>query len=272
MGGKTTTTTNEPWAPAKGALTSTLADAGRLYGQGIGGSIWTGPTNAPLSLQQQRGLEMQSDVSRGMDNWMNMGRYNLDAIRNAAPSHSERNLADVASGKLLSGGDPYFEDVLNTSGRKAMDAVNLQAGQMGRSGSTANMDAVARTIGELQTGARSSQYNQERANQMSANGLLDAQRNTGLDRQLGAFDRMGTAFNYATMPGELMKSVGSEYQNQAQNVLNDQIRMFDAAQSAPWEQLGRYNAIAQGMGGLGSTQTQRESGFGLGDLLGLLRL
>lgn len=267
MGGKTSTSSSEPWKPAQGALTQTLGDAGKLYGAGIGGNIWTGPTSAPMSFQQLRGNEMLSDTARGYDEWLHQGKGRLDNLGNAGPSYSERNLSGIASGNYLSGKDPYFESVLDTSGRKAMDAVNLQAGQMGRSGSNANMDMIARTIGELQTGARSDQYNRERQAQVQANDMLDAQRNTGLDRGFAAYDRMGQQFQYGQMPGQLMKSVGSDYQTAAQNVLDDQIRMFDAAQGAPWEQLGRYNAIAQGMGGLGGTQTQRQSG-GLGQFLG----
>jgi hypothetical protein len=275
MGGKTQTSSSEPWSAAQPALKTTLSDAGKLYSSGVGGGVYTGATKAGLTSQQNTGLQMQSDVARGFDNWMNMGKYNLDGISGASQegqSYSEKNLGDIASGKYLSGGDPYFEDALSTSSRKAQDAVNLQASGMGRSGSGANYGNVARELGEIQTSARSNQYNQERANQMSANQMLDTQRNTGLDRQLGVFDRMGTAFEYAKAPGQLMQDVGAQYQQQAQNVIDDQVRMFDASQNAPWEQLGRYNAIAQGMGGLGGTQTQTQSGGALGGLGSIAQL
>lgn len=265
----TTTQSNEPYGPAKGLIGTTINDANKLYTQGLGGSFWTGPTSAPLSTQQREGLTGMEGAAKALNPWMQDASSQLNMVRSAGPGYSERNLGDVASGKFLGGADPFFEDVLNTSGRKAMDAVSLQAGQMGRSGSTANMDAIARTIGELQMGERSNQYNRERGYQMSANQMLDDQRNMGLDRRLAAFDRMPAAFNYAMMPGQVLRDVGGEYQGQAQNVLDDQIRMFDASQIVPWEQLGRMNAIAQGMGGLGGTQTQRQSG-GLGGFLGNL--
>jgi hypothetical protein len=271
MGGKTTTSTSEPWAPAQGALTSTLADAGKLYQHGIGGSIWSGPTNAPFASQQTAGLNHMENTARAMTPWMGKASERLDGIANAGPSYAERNLADAASGKLLSGGDPHFEEALGAAGQRTQDAVNLQASQMGRMGSGANYGTVAREVGNIQTQARSDQYNRERGYQMNANQMLDAERQAGLANRLAAFDRMPAAFDQAMLPGQALFDVGARYQGQAQNVLDDQIRMFDAAQSAPWAQLGRYNAIAQGTGGLGGTQTQRESGFGLGDLLGLLK-
>jgi len=270
MGGKTTTSTSEPWAPAQGALTSTLADAGKLYQNGIGRSIWSGPTNAPFASQQASGLNHMENTARAMTPWMSKAPERLDGIANAGPSYAERNLGDVASGKFLAGGDPHFEEALSSASRRAQDAVNLQASQMGRMGSGANYGNVAREIGDIQTQARSGQYNRERAYQMNANQMLDAERQAGLANRLAAFDRMPAAFDQAMLPGQALFDVGHRYQGQAQNVLDDQIRMFDAAQSGPWEQLSRYNAIAQGMGGLGGTTTQRERGFGLGDLLGIL--
>jgi hypothetical protein len=212
------------------------------------------------------------NTARTMTPWMSQASARLDGIANAGPSYSERNLGDAASGKYLGGSDPHFEEALSAASRKAQDAVNLQASQMGRMGSGANYAAVAREIGDIQTSARSDQYNRERTYQMSANEMLDAQRQAGLANRFAAFDRMPAAFEQAMAPGQALFDVGQRYQGQAQNVLDDQIRMFDAAQTAPWEQLGRYNAIAQGMGGLGGTTTQRESGFGLGDLLGVLKL
>lgn len=263
----TTTQENQPYAPAQGALATSISDAGKLYKSGVGANFWTGPTSAPLSLQQQNGLGMQQTAANKMNNWMQGGQQRLDSITGAGPSYSERNLGDVASGKFLGGGDPYFEDLLGISSRKAQDAVNLQASGMGRSGSGANYGNVAREIADIQTGARSNQYNQERQNQVQATGMMDDQRNMGFDRSFAAFDRMPAAFGYGQMPGQALRDIGGVYQTQAQNVLDDQIRMFDASQAAPWEQLGRYNAIAQGVGGLGGTTTQKQSG-GLGQFLG----
>lgn len=267
MGGKTATSTSEPYAPAKPALQTTLNDAGKLYGSGVGGGIYTGPTSAPMSGQQLSGLNNMEHVALSWKPWMQSGGGKLGDISEAGPSYSERNLEGVASGKFLGGGDPHFEDLLGISSRKAQDAVNLQASGMGRMNSGANYGNVAREIADIQTGARSNQYNTERANQMNANNMLDTQRENGFNRKLAAFDRMPQAFQNAMMPGQALMSVGEQYQGQAQNVLDDQIRMFDAAQSAPWDQLGRYNAIAQGMGGLGGTQTQKQN-MGLGGFLG----
>lgn len=225
------------------------------------------------------------------------------ASQSQGPSFSQANLSKIASGSMLGGGDPYFERAMEAASRKAGDAINMSASGAGRYGSAVHQGNLAREIGDMQATARSNQYNTERGRQVEANSLIDSMRGQGLDRalsaygtsagiqgqnadrrigaannlfgmgqqgvnnQLASFDRMGTAYDNALRPGQTSLDVGQRYQDQAQNVLNDQMRIFDDTQNLPWQQLSRYNAIASGMGGLGGTQTAR-SGGGFGDVLG----
>ena len=102
------------------------------------------------------------------------------------PSHSEQNLSQVASGELLGGGDPYFEDALARASEEARFAADRSAAGMGRYGSDDHYGTVARDIADIQTTARSNQYNTERAAQERANQMLDSTRLSNMGLGLSA--------------------------------------------------------------------------------------
>lgn len=93
-----------------------------------------------------------------------------------SPTYTEQNLSDIASGRFLGGGDPYFEDVLKRASEEARFAADRTAGGMGRYGSDDHLSAMASDIAGIQTQARSNQYLQERAAQERANQALDSAR------------------------------------------------------------------------------------------------
>lgn len=340
MGGKTQTSTSEPYGPAQPHLQRTMTDASKLYEGGVGGRTFMGSLVNPMANQTIGGLDHMQNVSQQSVPFMSsaFGRLNnladdrnpqsvqgqdamsaavggygapgtgqIDSIasQSQGPSFSQQNLSNVAQGKMLGGADPYFERAMEAASRKAGDAINMSASGAGRYGSGVHQGNLAREIGDMQATARSNQYNTERGRQVEANSLIDAQRGAGLDRALGAystsagiqgqnadrrigaannlfqmgqqgfnnrmaaFDRMPAAYETAMMPGRTGLEIGGRYEDLNQRVLDDQSRIFDSTQNAPWEQLARYNAIATGMGGLGGTQTQR-SNPGLGGFLGSL--
>ena len=53
---------------------------------------------------------------------------------------------------------------------------------------------------------------------------------------------------------KLLMGLGQIDDERNQQQLADQIKLYNAQQSWPWEQLARYSAIASGAGGLGGTQ------------------
>lgn len=146
------------------------------------GNFAMGGGNISSSLQ-----EMMARV--GGNNPALSGFANLS--QGQGPSVSEQNLMKVAQGGMLNGGDPYFENVLKRATDDTTNAVNSQAAAMGRTGSGTNQAVVAREVGDLQNAARSSQYNQERQNQVSAAGLIDQQRGQNFNNQLGALAGYG---------------------------------------------------------------------------------
>lgn len=323
MSGKSTSTqksTNEPWAPAQPAIQTGLTQAQNLYNSGVGSQVYTGSTVVPFSQQTQTGLaatqraananingaglsgQYQSVINNGgftapqrtamsgFGSYAN-GSGNVDTNPFAsvvsqamAPSVSQRNLARMASGQYLNNADPNFERALGAASDAAAEQVNLSASGMGRYGGAVHQGNLAKTVGDMQAGARTQQYNQNVANMLSANSMIDANRlsglNTGLsalnsrasiqgqnaDRALGAYGQMfnagqtgfgnlGSAYSGMSAPISDLMGVGSQYEGLMGRQINDQIRVFDAAQNAPWENLARLNAIASGAGSLGGTSS-----------------
>lgn len=137
----------------------------------------TGDKNVDTS-----GFEAMSQGGLGVSSGLQQNLYG----QSQNPTYSEQNLSDVASGKMLGGGDPYFEDVLNRASEEARFAADRTAGAMGRYGSDDHFGAMASDIMGLQTQARSNQYQQERAAQERANQMLDSSRLSNLGFGLNA--------------------------------------------------------------------------------------
>ncbi len=310
MGSKTQTSESSPWQPAQSRLITSMEDADKLYKQGIGGRSWTGLTTAPMSRDQTGGLDSMRNVATGFQPWMNSAAGRLDSIANSATSNpdlaqargymqaavggygapSTGNIDAIGAAGMRGAADPAFNQALDIASRKAREQVDLSASGAGRYGSGIHQGNVAREIADIQTGARANQYNIGQDRALSAFGASAGIQGQNADRRIGAannlfgygqndvanrlnaFDRMGSAYDLALRPGQTSYDIGQLYRDEAQNVLNDQMRQFDDSQNLPWQQLARYNAIAQGMGGLGGTTTQRQQrGFGdfLGSLIGL---
>ena len=54
-------------------------------------------------------------------------------------------------------------------------------------------------------------------------------------------------------PAQSLMALGQYQQERAQDALNDQIKLYEAGQARPWEQVARYNAISGGAGALGGS-------------------
>ena len=55
-------------------------------------------------------------------------------------------------------------------------------------------------------------------------------------------------------PAQNLMALGQYNQERAQKTIDDQIKLYNAQQAYPWEQISRLNAIAGQAGGLGGTQ------------------
>ena len=172
---------------------------GTSYLQGVLGSGGISPTTA-------RGLDMLSavpnvDTSRlsaladrigSADNPINQtanafmsGSRDLTTIpqlqglfaKSQAPSSAETNLSGVAAGQYLDPTtNPFLQAAVQTSNQNAANAVKEAYAKSGRYGSGNFQGATTKAINDTDTQLYASQYNQERANQLSATGQIDAAR------------------------------------------------------------------------------------------------
>jgi hypothetical protein len=286
-GTKTTTqnTASEPWAAAQPALKTGLADAQNLYKTGVGSQAYTGSTVIPYAQQTTQGMgAIQNAAMANMNGTGASGLYQgvinnggFNAPQQSAmnqfgqigqnaqgPSYSEQNLMGIAQGDMLNRQDPNFERALSAASDSAANQINMGASASGRYGSGIHQGAVAKQIGDYEAGQRVNQYNTERGNQMNANSMIDSQRMAGLGLGMNAaqnqfnagqqgFSNIGSAYEGMKAPAQDIMGVGSMYEDLASRMKNDELRIFQEQQNAPWDQLGRLNAVAGGMGSMGGT-------------------
>lgn len=287
----TQNTSSAPWAAAQPALQTGLNDAQSLYRSGVGSQAYTGSTVIPFANQTQQGITGMMGMAQGnvnsLDNRHGLANQYQDIIYNKGfnstqegalgnmrqigqqaqgPSYSEQNLMGIAQGDMLGRTDPNFERALQAASDSAANQINMGASSSGRYGSGVHQGAVAKQIGDYEAGQRVGQYNTERQNQMAANSALDGQRLAGLNLGMNVaqntfnagqqgFNNLGTAYEGAKAPAQDLMGIGSMYEDLAGRLKNDELRIFQEQQSAPWNQLGRLNAIATGTGSMGGTST-----------------
>jgi hypothetical protein len=318
---KQTTTqasSSEPWAAAQPALKTGLGDAQNLYKSGVGSQAYTGSTVIPFAQQTARGMYGIEQSARHNEGTGPLGRQYQNIIDNGGfnaqqgsaitgmnyfttgardvssdrtnqigqmatgPSYSEQNLMGIARGDMLNREDPNFERILGRTRDNTQNAVSMGASAAGRYGSGIHQGNVAREVGDVEANARLGQYNQERANQMSANQMVDGQRMQGLGLGLNAagqaagiqsdnyarrmaalqqefnagqqgFNNLSTAYDAMNAPARDMMGIGSMYEDLAGRLKNDELRIFQEQQNSPWNQLGRLNSVATGAGSMGGT-------------------
>jgi len=279
-GGSTVTPFSQQSTRAMGNIED-MANANSLGGQGISKYYDYATRTGGYNAQQMASLGGLSNFANGGGN-VSTGRIDQIGQQATGPSYSERNLSNIASGGMLNRQDPNFERALSAASESAANQINLGASGAGRYGSTVHQGNVAREIGNYEAGQRVNQYNTERQNQMAANQMMDSQRMQGLGLGLGAagqsaglqsdnysrqmaalqnqfnagqqgFNNLGAAYEGMKAPQQDLLNVGSMYEDLASRLKNDEIRMFEASQNAPWEQLLRLNAVASGAGAMGGT-------------------
>ncbi|MDP4005062.1 hypothetical protein [Methylobacterium sp. NEAU K] len=122
------------------------------------------------------------------------GAQNLDTIpqldqlyaKSQAPSEAETNLSGMAAGQDL---DPtknaIFQNLVNTSSANALQAQKEAFAASGRYGSGAFAGAANKAVNDTDTALYAGQYNQNVANQLSANSQIDAARQAASQLGLG---------------------------------------------------------------------------------------
>lgn len=245
-GSQTTVSSNDPWAPSQSYLKYGMGEADALYKAGIGFTPYQGSTVVPMANQTVEGLSSienlsnasQSDMTKPFEQYS----QNMDVF------------APIARGDFSQ--DNAFNRALKRTQHDAQLAVDMGASSAGRYGSGVHQGNVAREIFDATDRAKLERQ-AFAANQMHA-------ATTGMD----------TGFSMAMRPGQALLGVGSAYEDLMGRNINDQIRLHQENQQAPWNALQNYMAIQGGAGALGgvgntytTSQMPRDYGAAFGNAL-----
>ena len=214
--------TRDPWSAAQPHLIEGLENAQGLFQSGVGYQPWTGATQAGLDPL----------VSQGMGAQQGLASSNLGGTAGIKAAQQLGLQQIQGAGQQ----NPYLQAILDTSNRRIGDRINSSMSGAGRYGSGQHTDVMARALAE------------------SANPVLAEDYNQGLQRA-GQWAQLMPKLDEAQYaPAQSLMALGQYNQERAQNQINDQIKLFNAQQARPWENLARYNAIVGGAGALGGSQ------------------
>lgn len=247
------------------------------FGQGILGDLQTsylrGPTEQyQKSLYTGLGADTQAALS-GMSNAAaaNSGILGQAASANAGilsgagqPSVTEQNLLPVAQGSYLGGANPYLDEMT----KKATDAAYLNTvSAFGDQGAINDwqVQALGRATADANNQLRYGDYENERARQMQAAGMIDQARQQGIANQFGAIDRSGNLYGQTLLPYQTQVQVGQMRDADALAQRQADYELFNRTSDPNAAHMAKYLA----MGGAQSALPQPEKQPGLFDWLGL---
>lgn len=234
-----TTQSRDPWVAAQPSLSQIIGQSGNLFNSNTGYQPYTGQTQTEMAPNLLQGLGAQGNLAYstlgGTPGVLASQAQGLNMIQNQGLSPQLQSLLQQAQGNQ----NPYLQGIIN----QQMAQVNSGMSGAGRYGSGSHEAAIAQAISPTlaQDYARRQQQQQD---------ILTG----GLQRSGQWAQLMPTLDQAQYAPAQALASVGQYYTDRSQAALNDQIKMYNAAQARPWEQLSRWNAIVGGAGGLGGTQ------------------
>ncbi len=239
--GKSSTQTakSEPWKVAQPYIKESMAGAQDLYRSGQGFNPYPGSMVVPFSGQTQ-------DALGGMESLARQG--------NPAATAAQGWATDIMSGKNLDNPNPYFQAGLDRQMGGLADDVNRGFSMSGRYGSAGHTGALVDQIG----GARNNALAQNWATERGLQGQV-----AGMVPQI-----YGAQFD----PMKMLGQVGTAYEGKQQQEIMDAARLFEGYQNAPFQQVGWYNSLANGMGGLGGMSSQTTPGNPLQTIGGIASL
>jgi hypothetical protein len=241
-----TVQTKDPWSAAQPHLTGIMGQAATMYGAGTGYQPYTGNTTAnPFNQYSNQAV---SDIT-GIANAEPYGSAALQGARdymstlvgNQGLSDPLKNIASTLSTQQ----NPYLQGVIN----QQMDKVNSAMSGAGRYGSGAHDAGIAQAI----SGTLAQDYLQRQ-------GMATDIYNQGLQRAGQASQLIPSLDQARFGNANAMLGLGSMQQGYDQALLDQQLKLWNAQQAYPWEQLSRYAALAQGAGGLGGQQVTTSPG------------
>jgi hypothetical protein len=242
MGGKSSTqkTENKPPAWATPLFKQSASEAQKIYDSGAGGNVYQGQTVAGLGGTTRSGI---SGVRSAAD------AYNQTPNYLTNPSASASNLSDMASGKYLREGNPYFNDALQGQLSDTAAQVQSQFSGSGRYGSGANTNALTTRLGNIRSGALADQFSRDSQNMLAANGQIDSSN-------MGIVDRLNS-WNQGRVGSQQAVINAGQLEDQAKQAqLTADFTKWQSEDMQPWTRLGLLQSAAAGSAGNYGTNTQ----------------
>ena len=220
-GSETTTSTQAPWSAQQPYLDYMFNQAKSIY-EGGGPQYYQDSQVSPFAPAQEQAMA-------GIEN-----RARTGSTINAA---NNQMMTDTLQGKYLDPAtNPYLTDTFNTAAAQTLAPIQSAFSDAGRYGSGINQQVQQRGLNELATNIYGGNYGAERGRQMTAAQIAPQIANQDY-------------YDYDRLMG-----VGSQVQNQAQNVIADNVQRYNYNQNLPQQNL---NAFQNYVGGnqYGSTTT-----------------
>lgn len=229
--GKSSTQETESRPPAWSVplFQQSASEAQRIYDSGAGGNVYQGPTVAGLGSTTQAGIQGVQSTTSGLP----------------SSTSSATNLADMASGSYLQGGNPHFNSMLDNQLQNTSERIQSQFSGSGRYGSGANNAVLSRELGNTATSALSDQFNRDSQNMLTANGMIDNSNSALFQNRL--------AGNQATIQAGQLQDQNSQAQ------LNADFARWQSEDMQPWTRLGLLQSAAAGSAGNYGTNTQTQT-------------
>jgi hypothetical protein len=254
-----TTQTRDPWSVAQPFLGQELAGAQQLYQGDIGYVPFGGNTTASLNPNLLSGMGGEYGIAIGEpygSTGVNAARgYLGDLIGNQGLNAGLQQAAGQFSNvyqNALGNENPYLQSVINQQVSRA----NSAASGMGRYGSGAHDAAIAQAIAPT----LAQDYQQRQQLQMQATSALGDLYGQGLQRAGQAAQLVPTLDEARYQGAAHLMDVGQVQRQYDQALLDQQLKLYNAQQARPWEQLFRYAAGIGGAGGLGGSQISTSPG------------
>lgn len=226
-GGDNTTTssqTSAPWGPAQGYLTDLMGQAKTLYNQGSQYAPFS--TVAPYSGQTIAGLNRTQAIAAEPSNAMQAAHGALTNLLQASPTPI----------------NPYLDQMYNAASKPVIDSVNSQFSKAGRTGSTANQNALTTSLGDVAAGIYGTGYENQ------------ANRNMQQNNQKIAAATLTPALENARYIGpQNLLNVGNAYDQKANQYIQDALTRWNYGQEQPWNLLSRYAGNINGLGNYSTT-------------------
>lgn len=253
---QTTQTTNTaPWTGSQPALNQSISEAQRLYNQGVGAGVYTGSTFVGPDQHTYQGTQALRDAALANYNGKGLSGQYQDIINNGG--YNAAQLASLGNTQNLANSNwsvsPELQKIIDQTNADANTNVSLANSASGRYGSGQANSAVADAISKNTNNLLYSDLNNFNTRKDAANTSLFNMGQTG-------FGNLGNAYTGMNAPSQDLIKLGALNEDYASRALNDQLRIFNEQQNAPWQNLSRLNAIASGAGQLGGTTNTTQPG------------